>query len=136
MTEYTLSKIPQLHIYQAIMGVYDSTKDYVGPAGSSKAKYIPKKLKISRVNFNPCAYIHDAQYIIGGCEECREISDLQFYYNMRNAVTMSESLWPWGTDWIRKDIGRIGARAYYIAVDKFGADSFNFHNECKHLRKS
>lgn len=135
MNKYILVNSPQYHIYSALLGPYDSKKDYVGAEGDWKSKYIPKKLKISRVDVNPCAYIHDGDYLIGGCQECRAEADIKFHANMINAVSWSKPIWAWGTDWIRKEIGKIGADAYYFCVDKFGDDAFNFHNDCKHLNK-
>jgi hypothetical protein len=134
MTEYALTRIPQYHIYCALLGPYDSNKDYVGAQNDWKSKFIPKRLIISKVNFNPSAYIHDAMYLIGGCECCREEADGIFYDNMINACIESPALWYFGTDWARKEMGKFGAYAYYCAVDKFGKDAFNYHNNCKHLR--
>lgn len=135
MTEYVLKTIPQYHVYCALLGPYDPNKDYVGAQGDWKSKYIPKRLKISKVNVNPSAYIHDADYIIGGCIKCKEEADIKFHKNMIEACNVSGPFWLWGTDWMRKEIGRFGADVYYFAVDKFGTDAFNFHNECKHLKK-
>jgi len=135
MTEYTLKKIPQYHLYCALNGgCYDPKKDYVGARGDWKSKLIPKKRH--GCSFNESAFIHDAQYLIGGCEECREVADLQFYYNMKNAVTMSKPRYFWGLDWARKLLGKKSAWVYYQAVSLAGKDAFNYHNECKHLRKS
>ena len=135
MTEYTLTRIPQYHIYSALLGPYDCKRDYVGAEGDWKSKYIPRRLIISKVDFNPSAYIHDADYMIGGCEECKIESDKRFYYNMKNAVKLSDPSWIFGLDWSRKRFGYAGARVYYTAVKKFGDDAFNFHNECKHITR-
>ena len=133
MNQAALLIHPKYHVYSALIGKYDHKRDYVGAEGDWKSKYIPKKLKISRVNVNPCAYIHDCDYLIGGCQKCKESADNAFHENMINAVYSSGPLWFWGSDWIRKEIGMIGADTYYFAVDKFGDDAFNFHNNCKHL---
>ena len=135
MTEYTLIRIPQYHIYCALMGPYNESVDYVGANGDWKSKFIPKRLKVSRVNVNPSAYIHDCDYMIGGCEECRNEADDRFHDNMIDACSTSGPIWMWGTDWVRKDIGKIGAYIYYKAVDKFGEDAFNYHNNCRHLKQ-
>lgn len=134
MTEYELTRIPQYHVYKAILGEYDPSKDYVGAEGDWKSKYIPKRLKISKVDVNPSAYIHDAMYFQGGCEKCREDADWEFFLNMYEAVEISKPLWVFGTDWIRRRLGYIGAEIYYVAVDKFGKNAFNYHKDCKHLR--
>jgi hypothetical protein len=134
MTEYALIRIPQYHLYKGILGEYDPNKDYVGAENDWKAKYIPKRLKISRVDFNPSAYIHDCDYFIGDCVKCKEEADERFHTNMIHACIESGPYWIWGTDWVRKEIGKLGADAYYFAVDKFGDSAFNFNNECKHLK--
>lgn len=134
MTEYTLKRIPQYHIYCSILGSYDAKKDYVGAQGDWKAKFIPKRLLISKVDFNPSAYIHDCEFFIGGCKECFDQANINFHYNMINACKMSKALWFPGTDWVRKEVGKLGADSYYFFVDRFGQDAFNFHNNCKHLK--
>ena len=135
MNHYTLVRCPQYHIWCALNGgVYDPEKDYVGARGDWKAKLIPKKRH--GCSFNESAFIHDAEYLMGGCEECREIADLHFYENMKEAVRTSKPRYRWGLDWARKLLGKKSAWVYYKAVSKLGADAFNFHNECKHLRKS
>ena len=134
MTEYTVVRVPQYHIYRALLGDYDPTKDYVGAEGDWKAILVPKRLLISRINFNPSAYIHDGDYIIGGCEECRKEADRKFYDNMISAVNQSGPHWPWGTDWARKQLGLFGADTYYFAVDRYGSKAFNYHEECRHRK--
>jgi len=134
MNAYILKNLPQYHIYCALMGHYDPKKDYVGAQDDWKSQYIPKKLIISKVDVNPSAFIHDCDYIIGGCIKCKEEADARFHDNMIEAVQSSGPLWFWGTDFIRKQFGLFGADAYYFAVDKFGDDAFNFHNECRHLK--
>jgi hypothetical protein len=135
MNHYTLVRCPQYHIWCALNGgVYDPEKDYVGARNDWKAKLIPKKRH--GCSFNESAFIHDAEYLMGGCEKDREAADLHFYENMKEAVRTSKPRYIWGLDWARKLLGKKSAWVYYKAVSLAGADAFNFHNECKHLRKS
>jgi hypothetical protein len=103
-----------------IIGPYDDKIDYVGPGGGEA--FVPRY--IMWVDMNKHAYEHDIEYIMGGTEEDKLESDLQFMSKMMHSLETAEYHWSYG--WMARMIGRRLVLAYYSTVTVAGNKSFCF----------
>ncbi len=124
--EYLITH-PEYHLMCAALGRYDKDKDYMGPNGSWKAKFVPRTAW--GIDLNIASYIHDWHYFKGGDEYDREEADKEFYFNMLEIIIDHEDSWWYGTNWFRKRMARRRAEKYYLAVAAFGDNHFNYINE-------
>lgn len=96
--------------------------DYGGNGCGSgwKEPLVPDKL--GGIDISEACGIHDYDYEIGGTEEDRERANLNFLCNMVLIIRRDDT---WMTN---EGIALKWAMHYYLAVEKYGKEYFNYHN--------
>ena len=97
---------------------YDPKIDYVGPQGKWYKFFIPRV--ILGIDFNYPSYDHDLSYKLG---ICKVEADLRYLEGLLYLVEKKD--WKYLPNFIMRQLARIVALIYYIAVREFGKDHFN-----------
>lgn len=123
---------PRFSMITESIGPYDPDTDYVGPKKRKwLTKLVPRKL-LGMCDINPCAWLHDGDYKIGGTEFDRARSDAEFLGNMFFWIQYYE--WPcsnipvigWPIEMKFKRSAESQALYYYYVVRMLGSSSFNY----------
>lgn len=85
-----------------------------------KEPLVPDEL--GGIDISEACGIHDYEYEIGGTEEDREISNLNFLCNMVLIIRRDDT---WMTN---EGVALKWAMHYYMAVEEYGKEYFNYHN--------
>ena len=114
-----LHSLDYYHDSVKLIGDYDEQKDYVGPEGDWKAKFIPRT--IWGIDINAAAYIHDyfyTKYQGSGSQKRFEI-DAMFLADMMKIIEL-EDCW-----YIRRGLARMRAVKYFCVVREYGHKIFD-----------
>lgn len=98
------------------MKPYDPDQDYCGPGKSWLTRMISSTPW--GADINPCCYMHDVAYEVGGTGKDRLAADEQFRDCILNRFSQQR--------WTPRFIGRMVAERYFLAVRVFGSPSFTY----------
>ncbi len=99
-----------------IKGAFDPNRDYTGPEGNWKAKFVPQT--IWGIDIGVCSYIHDYEYAIGTTSTDRWNADATYHTNMKIQIDLM------GKNGIHRFLAGRRAWKYFWAVRKFGKEPF------------
>jgi len=107
------------------VGPYAPYKNYVGGEGTVLHKILGPYLRTAWwCDLNYAAYVHDGLYEIGGERQDKDFADEAFLQIMYRLI--KETRHVYGTGWTLKRLARRRAYKYYVAVNVFGDEHFNW----------